>query len=672
MHSEAFFHAKESKIVHAGHRRASWLRRFLFLLFGVIVLWFCVTLVAGAVVWTSLVHAQEAIAKTKEAFSLAQIEQAQEHLALVQSSISRAKRGFVFLRPVEILPVVGPYVQSARTVAQTGDQIVEVFVEVTSLADELIRLSGFSKEQVAHMLGGLDTGLSVNDIPEETKQVLLARLSGSAALFERTLAQIDISLRRLNRLALKESFGLQGELRAMIRELETAKEGISLLAAGARIVPVFAGLSSETTYLLLFLNNAELRPGGGFIGTYGLVTTASGEFVRLLTQDVYAIDDAAAHALTEPASEVLARYNAADRAFLRDSNWSPDFAVSSQAVMDQYLKEAAVLSPTLQAQIAPTTEIDGVVGFTPDYAAALLEITGPQSVGGQTFTSKNVFDLLEYQVEFGFAGEGIPVAQRKEILAQLVVRLKESLLSLPLSDWRRVIEVTHQAGTRKQLVFFSPHVQTQQLFERYGFAGRVNPGVTDVQLVVDANLASLKSDPVVERTIHYEIEKNSAGQYVGRTTVRYDHHGGFDWKTTRYRTYTRLYVPRGSQWVRTIGSLANDKRQNPTQDEGTTDIAEDLGMTSFGTFVAIEPGASRTLVFEYLLAPSVVELIRSGEYRLQAIKQIGAGNHTLTLTLDFDKNLTSASVPEAPDQWGDDVYRLSTSLHQDREFVVEL
>jgi hypothetical protein len=200
----------------------------------------------------------------------------------------------------------------------------------------------------------------------------------------------------------------------------------------------------------------------------------------------------------------------------------------------------------------------------------------------------------------------------------------------------------------------------------------VEPSDGDLQLIIDANLASLKSDPKVSRAVSYEIFRNTSGEYVGRTTIRYTHNGRFDWKTTRYRTYTRLYVPAGSEFIRAEGSMLDDALHNPTKAAGPVEVKDDLGLTSFGTFIAIEPGESRMLTFEYLLSEQVVEAIEDGSYGLTFLKQIGAQNHELTLDLDFDKNVTSASVPEAANEWGDDLYRLNTKLDQDLTLQVEL
>jgi hypothetical protein len=55
-------------------------------------------------------------------------------------------------------------------------------------------------------------------------------------------------------------------------------------------LPSILGKDGIKTYLILFQNNMELRPTGGFIGSYGLATFDSGRLTDLTINDVYSAD----------------------------------------------------------------------------------------------------------------------------------------------------------------------------------------------------------------------------------------------------------------------------------------------------------------------------------------------------------------------------------------------
>lgn len=600
-------------------------------------------------------------------------EAAEEYLYLADEEFAKADRGFLVLNTISFIPWIGAQIEATDVMLKSGREVIAALIEIVDLGGELMRLSGLSQNDLEDMLGGLEPNMTFDDLPSETKRAVLLRLSSSAADLELMQNKLAIAEEELARLPKDELVSpILIALEPVTKQLEVFQSTLRMMAIASKLLPDFAGLDQESTHLLLFLNNGELRPGGGFIGTYGILKMKDADIVSLETKDVYNLDNPAAPYITAQAPEPLRKYNAADKWFFRDANWSPDFAVSSRQALELFNQEVRSLPPAVQQQAQLPVTILHVIGFTPTYASELLRLTGPIAVGGQTFTPENVYDLLEYQVEFGYVDQGVPVEQRKEILADLVAEMKTRLLSLPLDQWSRLIDVTQEALRTKQLVMYSEEQSLEEVLTRVGWGGRMMASLSDTQLVVDANMGSLKSDRVVKRNIKYEIFKNSQGEYLGRTTINYDHQGKFDYQTTRYRTYTRLYLPLGSEWLKTKGALVDDKLRNPEAQPGTVDIAEDLGLTTFGAFIAIEPGASGELVFEYQLAPRVVEAIEAHRYQLTVLKQIGAANYPLTLDLDFDKKVSSAMPSEAEEGWGDDTYHLNTILDQDLIFHVSL
>jgi len=375
---------------------------------------------------------------------------------------------------------------------------------------------------------------------------------------------------------------------------------------------------------------------------------------------IIAIDGPAEGVLGVEPPEPLKRYLRSSGWFMRDANWSPDFVVSAMNVERFYHLEGG-----------PAKDIDGVFGITPTVIERLLEVTGPITIEDTTFTSENVTDELEYQVEKGFVLEGIPLAQRKEVVGQLGEELVSRLLSLPLSELQTLFAVAGAAIEEKHIMLSFKEPFLQKIADDRSWSGRFRMTSGDDLMIVDANLASLKTDPVVERTVSYSVRPDG-DSYIARAEMEYRHRGTFNWKTTRYRTYTRFYVPIGSEFIKGEGMMVDDKLNDPAGRPGTIDVSEDLGHTVFGGFISIEPGETRHLAVEYRVSKKVADMIRSGSYDLMIRKQLGTVAHGLTVDLDFGKNVTRAAPPEEPGEWGDGAYRISTDLRTDRHFTVDL
>lgn len=438
--------------------------------------------------------------------------------------------------------------------------------------------------------------------------------------------------------------------------LRTLRDNVERVVSAADAVTALAGDREPHSAMLLFLNSAELRPGGGFLGTYGIATFQDGALRDLRTDDVYALDRRAEGAQRVPLPEPFRVLNV-PYWYLRDANWSPDFAVSAREVLGFYEREGGIGNPEV------------VVGFTPEFGAALLRIVGPITVAGVEFTAANLADALEYEVEKGYYVRGIPEPRRKAIIAPLARTVADRLRALPYRTWRdAVLPAVRTAIRERQLMVYAVDPAAQHLVEEYDAGGRVRAAATgdDTLLVVDANIGSLKTDPVIQRSIRYAVIPDGAG-YRGVILLRYRNTGTYTWKTTRYRTYTRVYLPIGTELITARGAMRGDR---PV--EGVADISEELGRAVFGAFLHVDPGQEQSLAFEVRLAPAVVDRIRNGSYQLIAQKQLGSLATPLTLDLEFGTPVETANPPEPPAAWGDGRYHIETDLRADREFRVGL
>lgn len=369
------------------------------------------------------------------------------------------------------------------------------------------------------------------------------------------------------------------------RAEETLAKAERQLAAGQLVLNMF-GTPSERTYLLLIQNNTELRPAGGFIGNYGIVTVRQGEVANLLVRDIYTLDRPAednVH-ITPPAP--LQQYFNRTQWMLRDINWSPNFPTTAQKAVTMYALEGGKES------------LDGVVAMTPEAVDDLFAVLGPVTVGDTQYDASNFVDALQYEVERGYQADGVREGERKRVVGEIAGVLLDRLLHLPLGEFKRFDNRFVHNFDEKNIQIFSFDSTTQDLARAYGWDGALASGNENALMVVDANLGSLKTDPAVRRFVSYRVNVNAPNEAVVKVTYRHD--GTEDWKTSHYRTYTRLYVPAGSKLMHAEGAMKDD-----TQAPGTVDVLEESGRTVFGAFVSVNPGETKTLAVRYRLPAGV-------------------------------------------------------------------
>jgi len=660
-HTPTFLHETHPTALHRRNRRTQKLKGVLTVFIVLIVGWLAVFLFAIGQIGAAAFEVKDALLEVKRSAEVLDFTAGTKQLERAQKGIERSEHGFTLLENVFFFQVFREEFQSFGRTLDSTKQLIHSLTSLFALGEDVMQLAGIHETTVLGLTTRIAPSVSFEELPSGTKQAILERLSTASNDFDLLASRITITNEEVAALRAQSlAAPFLSALDPFLRRMESIGKELRVASVFVHLLPELAGLRGERTHLLLFLNNDELRPGGGFIGTYGLMRMKQGEVLSLQTKDVYALDSAIASQIHLDPPAPLKNSGVTSAWFLRDANWSPDFAVSAQQVAAMFEQESALLPP--DSLIPASTHIDSVIGFTPTVAASLLTLLGPIEIAGQTFTAENVPDLIEYEVEQGYEERGVPYLQRKEILADLVSEVQKRLVKLPFSEWTSVLDLLSHGFESKQIALYTKQESMQKLIGEVGWGGVLRPQTTDVQMLVDANLGSLKTDPVVSRAIEYSLFRNESGKWIGRTRITYTHNGSFDWRTTRYQSYTRLYVPVGSQLIRMEAGVQNI----------SATITDELGMTSFGTFIKVEPGQEQTLLFEYVLSESVVSAIKENQYTLSLFKQMGARDYPLTLSLDFDKTIKQATPAEKRSDWGDDVYRLNTKLDQDLRFDIGL
>lgn len=417
------------------------------------------------------------------------------------------------------------------------------------------------------------------------------------------------------------------------------------------------GMEEKQTYLVLFLNNTEIRPGGGFIGSYGLIEIEKGVPHIIKTEGTEILD------LTAPYFEsippiYLKEHLKIERWMFRDSNWSPDFYHSTLQGLEFYKKELGERSD----------QIDGVIGITPTVLEELLKIIGPIVIDDMEFNSDNFTEKLEYEVEYGYVEKGLKSNERKDLIGilakEILVKARNSLLT----NWSSYYNLFEKLTKEKHILFYSSNEEIQNLLEIKEWAGRVKQTSGDYLLWVDANLGAWKTDASLDRHLIYKIFPTDSGRFVAEVKMEYNHKSSKDWRTSRYLSYARIYVPKGSELIEIVGG------ESPTGGlkDYSMDKGEELDKQWFGSTVKVPPLSNKNLIFRFYLSPKIEQQIYSGVYDLIVQKQLGTLDHKLTLDLNFDNNVLSAHPSELEENWGDYKYSFKTDLFLDRFFSIKL
>ncbi len=339
----------------------------------------------------------------------------------------------------------------------------------------------------------------------------------------------------------------------------------------------------EKTFMILFQNNMELRPGGGYIGSFGILKMKNGHIVDLQTHDLSNFDGRVPNGIPTPypMKETL---NVSDWK-LRDSNWSPDFPTNAEkADYFYHLGEGQ-------------ENFDGIVAINTNVLASFLEVTGPITLTDYpgTYDSQNAILNLEYQVEKGYAQQGIDKGERKTVMTELADEIMKRVSTFNVSQKIALAKIFLSDLNEKDIQLNFKDVQMEDAANQAGWDGTVNQNWSnDYLMLVDANLGAFKSDYYINRSFDYTIDLSGDAPKVD-LKITYVHTGKVkDWMTRDYLSYLRIYVPKGA-WLESS--------------DGLTDIqyGDELGKKYFGSIVKVPLNETRTFSISYTLPKDIAE-----------------------------------------------------------------
>ena len=362
----------------------------------------------------------------------------------------------------------------------------------------------------------------------------------------------------------------------------------------------------EKTYLILFQNNFELRPGGGFIGSFGILKVQDGHVTEFKTHDTGNFDGRIPNTIEPPyPMKETIRISSWK---LRDSNWEPDFPTDAQKASEFYSLGGG------------QEQFDGVIGITADVLSSFLTVTGPVEVPGfpGTYGAGTAVIDLERQVEQGYIDQKIDFGERKSVLGLLGRQILEKVKSLPPQDLFKLFRVLIDDLNRKdrQVRFADGTLEDAVLAAGWGGAFD-SKWSDDYLMAVDANLGAWKTDSVMKRSISYDVDF-SGETPKARTVIHYENTATEKtFMVKDYQSFLRVYVPEGSFFHTVQG--------------GVTDpvYGAFMGKKYVGTLVQVPLGTKKDVVFEYDL-PKALE---RDFYDLKIARQAGTGDIPVTISI---------------------------------------
>jgi hypothetical protein len=385
------------------------------------------------------------------------------------------------------------------------------------------------------------------------------------------------------------------------------------------------GMNAPKKYLILFQNNMELRPTGGFIGSFALITFEKGRMNQIVVNDVYSADGQLKGHVDPP--EPIRRYLGEANWYLRDSNWDPNFkssAIKAEWFLDKELDQ----------------KVDGVISIDLYLIQELLKITGPIYLSdfNKTIDSSNLYLTTQSEVEDNF----FPGSTKK---ASFLTALSRSLITeienLDSKSYPTFFKALYKSLEAKHIQVYLHDVYANEAIIGLGYDGGVDMNtvcgircVNDNYALVDANLGVNKSNLFVKRGQELNLSINK--KYINHELfVTYENNAGTSIGPSGiYKSYTRVIVPNNATVAGVRVYEANNTFRDLDFDKYDSDNGKEIGF-----WIQVNP--SSVVKTQIVWSLPVESMDQGGELNLNIRKQSGTASDTLKINIiEGDLTLT--------------------------------
>ncbi|MEW6610566.1 MAG: DUF4012 domain-containing protein [Patescibacteria group bacterium] len=387
------------------------------------------------------------------------------------------------------------------------------------------------------------------------------------------------------------------------RLLSQTQRGLALFAS-------FLGADHFRRIIIIFQNDAELRPTGGFMGSYALIDTNRGTVTSI---------DVPGGGFYDLKGSLQTRVDAPYPFHLLSPLWQ---SWNANYFFD-VPQSAQTVAWFIEKSQGPT--VDGAIFVTPVILEDILRITGPLTLPEYQLVvnDRNVRRVLQDAVELHYDRQE---NQPKQIIGDLLPLILTRISVASVEYAPQLLETLASALDRHDVLLWSSYAEDQNDILASGWGGAVEPSTSDYLAVVHTNIGGGKTDRVMaeqwDRTVvlapdrRGEVQLKATREHRGDPLDLYEKVHNVD--------YVRIFVPKGSvflgaegftapdeelfkydETLRTYPELASFVASTKKDEMSGVRITEEHGLTVFGGWVMTKVGATSRYSVRYRTPPVV-------------------------------------------------------------------
>lgn len=559
---------------------------------------------------------------------------AKEKLAATRTSLTALQNEYKKILPMKFIPVLGAYISD-------GDHAIKAGFAGLDAGDSAI----LALEPNADLLGLKGKGTFVSGTADDRIQTAVKTMNALVPSINKMATSVDTLRKEIDYIdpgRYPDHIGKTSIRPQLVAAKDVIENAANLFVNAQPLLinlPKLLGYPTEKRYLVIFQNDKELRPTGGFMTAYAQFRFVNGKAILEKSDDIYALDAALSKKYPAP-PEITNYLPGVYNLNIRDSNLSPDFKRSMQQFESMYVNTAG------------HEKIDGILTMDTHVLVEALKVLGPISANGRVFSADNdkrcdcakaIYELEDYSSR--------PVNyvrdNRKDEIGNLLHSMLQMALGVsPSKYWGRLFQMLLTEITEKHVQAYMHDPDAQKAMESFNMAGRVMTASESATLlkykegqgwdylfINQANMGGAKANMFVSEKITKDVTV-SGDTITTKLTIDYKnpYHGsdcglesGGLCLNAKLRNWIRIYVPSGSKLTDSKGT------QSPKDGKAVPmTTSQDFGKTVFEGFLTVNPLGTAQLTLTYTSPVKSTD----GKYRVLVQRQSGTDDQDFMLKIN--------------------------------------
>lgn len=377
---------------------------------------------------------------------------------------------------------------------------------------------------------------------------------------------------------------------------------------------------STQRYLVLVQDNNELRPGGGFLSTYALITLDQGRIIGIQADSALSFDRLIEGKIEPP--KVLKQLTGQTNWSFHDSNLDPDWSVNA--------RQASWFYQRFKGQ-----SVDGVIGLTLNVYRLLLEQIGEVKLPEDKVVNSENINLLASN----------PTNDKGFDVSTLLTQVLSQKLLNGEVKFVHLARTLIKAAAHDEIAFWFEKPTLEALAEEANIAGRVMPQSCHPQLSAyrcaadtiylnEANFSVSKINFYLKRQDTYESQISESGEVTHTLTFDYTYPVPAPTNFSQfYNSYYQFYLPDAARNLK----IVLDGQILPESSLIKTNQANGLARVDFSANQSINQ--PHRLVISFTSAFQINLRAPNIPFTLAVLKQPGTMNGSQIIRLKYPASL---------------------------------